>query len=67
MSSIGQNRAMAELINLNKARKAKARSDRTAQAEVNRARFGRTKADKERERIEKDRAVRLLDGVERER
>ena len=38
---------MAEIINLNKARKAKTRVDKAAQAEVNRTRFGRTKAQKQ--------------------
>lgn len=37
---------MAKVSNLNQFRKAKARADKTRQAEENRAQFGRTKADK---------------------
>lgn len=37
---------MAKVTNLNQFRKARARTDKTRQAEENRARFGRTKADK---------------------
>ncbi len=37
---------MAKVTNLNRFRKAKARTDKTRQAEENRAKFGRTKADK---------------------
>ena len=53
---------MAEIVNLNRARKAKARADREAKAAENRVRFGRTKAEKDAIR-EKDRlAARSLDG-----
>ena len=38
---------MAEPINFNKARKAKLRSDKEKQASENRAKFGRTKAEKQ--------------------
>lgn len=41
----------AEIINLNKARKAKARAEKEEQASRNRAKFGRPKA--EREKAEK--------------
>jgi hypothetical protein len=64
---IGQIGPMAEPISLNKARKAKARTKKAAEAAANRARFGRTKAEKERERIDRDRAKRLLDGTERDK
>jgi len=37
---------MAEIINLNKARKAKAAVEKAARADANRARFDRTKAQK---------------------
>lgn len=37
---------MADIINLNKVRKRKAREAAAAQAEVNRAKFGRTKQEK---------------------
>jgi len=52
---------MAEIINLNKARKAKAAVDKTALAEQNRARFGRTKAQKQAEADEAYRKAKLLD------
>ncbi len=38
---------MAEIINLNRKRKAKARSEDAIQAELNRQKFGRTKAEKQ--------------------
>ncbi|MBO9376079.1 DUF4169 family protein [Sphingomonas histidinilytica] len=57
---------MGDVVNLNKARKARARSDAKATAETNRAKFGRTKAEKERDRIEKARADKLVDGAKLE-
>jgi Domain of unknown function (DUF4169) len=52
---------MAEIINLNKVRKAKAAVDKTARAKQNRARFGRTKAQKQAEADEAYRRTKLLD------
>jgi hypothetical protein len=52
---------MAEIINLNKARKAKERVDKSARADANRAKFGRTKAQKQAEADEAYRRTRLLD------
>lgn len=57
---------MAEIVNLNRARKAKARVDAAKQAEVNRAKFGRTRADREAEAAEQARRKALLDGAKRE-
>nr|WP_083434650.1 DUF4169 family protein [Sphingomonas sp. Y57] len=57
---------MGDVVNLNKARKARARSDAKATAEANRAKFGRTRAEKERDGIEKARADRLIDGAKLE-
>ncbi|MHA3790829.1 DUF4169 family protein [Sphingomonas sp. YL-JM2C] len=57
---------MGDVVNLNKARKAKARSDAKVVAEANRAKFGRTRAEKDRDRIEKTRADRLVDGAKLE-
>lgn len=37
---------MAEIVNLRRARKDKARRDRAAEADANRRRFGRTRAEK---------------------
>ena len=50
---------MAEIVNLRAARKRKAREDAERAAEANRALFGRSKAEKQRERTEKDKALRL--------
>jgi hypothetical protein len=52
---------MAEIINLNKARKAKTAVEKAAQADANRARFGRTKAQKQAEADEAYRKTKLLD------
>jgi hypothetical protein len=57
---------MAEIVNLNKARKAKIKADAGKQAEANRAKFGRTKAERDREAAEQDRRAALLDGAKRE-
>jgi len=53
---------MAELVNLNKARKAKARADREAQAGANRAKFGRTKAERLRDEAEAAQARQKIDS-----
>jgi hypothetical protein len=52
---------MAEIINLNKARKAKAKAAGAAKAVENRARFGRTKAGKARDDTERARIDGALD------
>ncbi|MBW8911912.1 MAG: DUF4169 family protein [Sphingomonas sp.] len=52
---------MAEIISLNKARKAKERVDKLARTEANRAKFGRTKAQKQAEADEAYRRTKLLD------
>ncbi|HET8613560.1 MAG TPA: DUF4169 family protein [Sphingomonas sp.] len=57
---------MAEIVNLNRARKAKRRADSARQAEANRAKFGRTGEEKAREEAEAQRRAALLDGVKRE-
>ena len=57
---------MAELINLNKARKARERAAAKAQAAENRTRHGRTKADKAVTKLEAERSRRELDGAKRE-
>ena len=49
---------MAEIINLNKVRKAKAAVDKAARADANRARFGRTKAQKRVDQDAQQRAER---------
>ncbi|PXA85403.1 DUF4169 domain-containing protein [Nostoc sp. 3335mG] len=57
---------MAEIVNLNRARKAKAKAEAGRQAEANRAKFGRMKAEKDRDAAEQARRDALLDGAKRE-
>ena len=57
---------MAEIINLRNARKQKARAAKEAQAEQNRALFGRPKAEKLKQSAEKSLADRKIDGHKRD-
>ncbi|CAN5288778.1 hypothetical protein BH09PSE1_BH09PSE1_25570 [soil metagenome] len=57
---------MAEIINLNRARKARDKAADKAAAASNRAVHGQTKADRLLTLAERDRASRLLDGAKRE-
>lgn len=57
---------MAELINLNKARKARARATDKAQASENRVRFGQTKGQKAATKLDAERARRELEGKKRD-
>lgn len=57
---------MAELINLNKARKARERAAAKVQAAENRAKHGRAKGEKAVTKLEAERAKRELDGMKRE-
>ena len=52
---------MTEPINFNKARKALHKAQAKSQAAANRARFGRTKGEKEAERLAAERARLELD------
>lgn len=54
---------MADIINLNKARKAKARVTAEKQAAENRLRFGRSKAQKQQDAAETEAMRRKLDGL----
>ncbi len=54
---------MAEPINLNRARKERARAAGKAQAAENRVRFGRTGGQKAADRVEAERSARELDGA----
>jgi hypothetical protein len=56
---------MAEIINLRRARKSKARDEASVKAAENRARFGKTKAEREKEAAEAERAAKTLDGHKR--
>ena len=57
---------MSEPVNLNRFRKQKARADKKARADVNAAKFGRTKAEKEIEKAKEKQRSRLLDSHKRE-
>ena len=57
---------MNDIVNFNKARKARAKADAKSQAAANRARFGRTKGEKAVEKAETQKVARLLDGAKRE-
>jgi hypothetical protein len=57
---------MAEIINLRKARKAKARADKDAEAAENRAKFGRPKEERSQSEAAKDLLDRKLDAHRRE-
>ena len=53
---------MAEIVNLRRARKDKARQQRESEAAANRRRFGRTKAEKANDKDAQDRSQREVDG-----
>lgn len=53
---------MGDVVNLNRFRKKKQREEKAKQAEINRVRHGRTKAQKELEHADRERAARLLEG-----
>ena len=55
----------ADIVNLNKARKAKARTEKKAQAAENRVRFGQSKAERVKRDAETELADRRLDGIKR--
>lgn len=57
---------MVEIVNLRQARKKKARAGKEAEAATNRARFGRTKAEKQVEAAKKSIEDKRLDGHKRE-
>ena len=53
---------MTEVVNLNRARKARRRRDEAAQADANRVKFGRTKEERKREADAESRRQRELSG-----
>lgn len=57
---------MAEILSLGKARKARARREREAEAVENRIRFGRTKAEKAVDAAERERLLRRVDQARRD-
>ena len=54
------------IVNLNKFRKAKAKVDKKSSASINRIKFGRSKAEKAKEKHAEKKRNELLDGVRRE-
>jgi hypothetical protein len=57
---------MADILSLSKARKTKARAAKEATASENRAKFGRTKAEKAVDESRKAMAEKVIDGHKRE-
>ena len=57
---------MAEIVNLNRARKDRVKAEDKARAAVNRVAHGRTRAEKEIARLERQRADRHVDDHRRE-
>lgn len=57
---------MGEIVNLNRARKARDKAQDKARAAANRIAYGRTGVEKESARIERERAERHIDGHKRE-
>ena len=57
---------MGEIVNLNRARKARDKAADKAVAVANRAAHGRIKSQREAADKERDREARLLDGAKRE-
>lgn len=57
---------MAEIVNLHHARKTAAKREETANAAVNRAKHGRTRAERDAEAARQALRDRALDGARRE-
>lgn len=57
---------MGEVINLNRARKDRAKAGAKVAAAENRAAHGLTKGERTRAETERERAARLLDGAKRD-
>jgi len=55
-----------KILSLSKARKARARVEKEATAEANRIRFGRTKAEREKDEAIQALEARKIDGHKRE-
>lgn len=57
---------VAEIVNLRRVRKARDRAAAASVAEANRAKFGRTKAERAAEAVDRARIERRLDGAKRD-
>lgn len=55
-------RTMAEIVNLRRVKKAKARAEKSAQAEANRARHGTPKAVRDLAKVQEEKAKENLDS-----
>ena len=53
---------MTEIINLKQKRKAKARTENDKKASENRVKYGRTKEEKQKEKLTSERAKKHLEG-----
>ena len=58
---------MGEIINLRQARKARNRAERQSRADENRHKHGRTKAEKNKTEMERERLDSTVDGARREK
>lgn len=58
---------MAEVINLNRKRKAKARTEKEKTAAENRRKYGRTKEEKQLDKKKAEKLERHLEGHKREK
>jgi len=56
-----------KVVNLSRARKARARDDKRRQADANAAKHGRSKAERQAGQEQAERAKRHLDGHERDK
>jgi hypothetical protein len=61
-----QGAAMADIVNLNRARKRRARDEAAQRAAENRVRYGRTKEEREAAAREAERAANELEGKRKE-
>lgn len=57
---------MAEIVNLRQAKKQAARKAARAEADANAAKFGRTRAERQQQKAQADKAARDLDGHRRD-
>ena len=57
---------MSKVVSLSKARKSRARDAARREADANAVKFGRTKAEKTKDRAEAEKSARDLDGHKRE-
>lgn len=59
---MSEGRATSDPVNLNKFRKAKAKAEKEQKAKENRAKFGRTKAEKQLDKARADKLAKLTEA-----